>query len=443
MQIVGLSSWKENRSPGSLTMKRIVCVGQLALFVLFATSLQYAQTAPNPQLIGPRYFGMHTSSGVANREAWPAIPFAGIRLLDTHTTWAQLNPAPGVYDFAPLDLWLAKFQINGVISSDVIYSFQTTPRWAAANPNNSNCHVGPGSCEPPNDLNADGTGTNQHWKDFVTALSQHVAGRIRYWEVWNEPMFKPTFSGTPAQLVRMAKDLQAITQAQDSRAEILSPPGSDYRTGPSGGCFAANTMSPYFAAGMGQYIDIVSFHAYIAYSGGADAPENFVYEVSCIRQMMATYGQQNKRLWATEGGWGRNTDLPDPDQQAAFVARSYLILRSLGVRRFYWYRWDNSGWGTLWDPATGINSAGIAYREIANWMVRSILTSPCAQDSSGTWDCGFTLPNGSPADAVWSLTNQQFTAPSSYTSYRDLAGNSYPLPANHQITVGYKPILLQ
>jgi hypothetical protein len=421
-------------------MKRITCLGKLAVFVLFAASLQYAQT---PQPISRRYFGLHASSGVANREAWPAVPFQGIRLLDTQTTWAQLNPAPGVYNWAPLDKWLAKFHTNGMGESDVIYSFQTTPQWVAANPNNTNCHSFPGSCEPPSDLNADGTGTNQHWKDFVTALSQHVAGHIRYWEVWNEPMFQPTFSGTPAQLVRMAQDLKAITQAQDPRAEILSPPGSDYRTGPNSSCFAANTMGQYFAAGMGQYIDIVSFHAYIAYNNGPDAPENFISEVSCIRQMMATYGQQNKGLWATEGGWGRNTDLPDPDQQAAFVARSYLLLRSLGVRRFYWYRWDNSGWGTLWDSVNGIHPAGIAYREVATWMIGSTLTSACTQDSSGTWNCGFTLPNGSPAEAVWSLTNQQFNAPSNYTSYRDLAGNTNPLPANHQIMIGYKPIFLQ
>jgi hypothetical protein len=257
----------------------------------------------------------------------------------------------------------------------------------AANPNNTSCHAGPGACEPPSDLNADGTGTNQHWKDFVTALSQHVAGHIRYWEVWNEPMVLPTFSGTPAQLVRMAQDLKAITQAQDPRAEILSPPGSDYRTGPKGSCYAAKTMGQYFAAGMGQYIDIVSFHAYVAYNG-LDVPENFIGEVSCIRQMMATYGQQNKGLWATEGGWGRNTDLPDPDQQAAFLARSYLLLRSLGVRRFYWYRWDNSdwattGWGTLWDSVNGLHTAGIAYREVATWMIGSTLTTACAQDASG------------------------------------------------------------
>ena len=76
-------------------------------------------------------------------------------------------------------------------------------------------------------------------------------------------------------------------------------------------------------------------------------------------------------------------------------------------------------------------------------MIGSTLTSACTQDSSGTWNCGFTLPNGSPAEAVWSLTNQQFNAPSNYTSYRDLAGNTNPLPANHQIMIGYKPIFLQ
>jgi hypothetical protein len=408
------------------------------ILVLSAALPEFAQT------IGSDYFGLHASTGVTYREPWPALPFGGVRLLSSETDWALLNPAPGVYDWTTLDRWLNAIQVHGMNGSDVIYTFNATPRWASSNPNDYSCKgSGPGACDPPNDLNPDGTGANQHWKDFVTALTGHVAGRITYWEVWNEPAFKPFFTGTPAQITRLAKDLRAIAQVADPSAKILSPPISDYHLTLTTACYAANTMDHYFAAGIGPYIDIVSFHAYFAVPAGPDAPENYTSQVACIEKMMANRGQQNKPLWASEGGWGRESDLPDLDQQAAYVARAYLILRSIGVERFYWYRWDNTTWGTLWSSGTGVNKAGVAYREVANWMIGSTLTSPCSADSTQTWNCGFTLASGAPAEAVWTLESQLFTAHSYYTKYRDIAGHTYNLPPNHQITIGYKPVLLE
>ena len=415
----------------------------LKLLSFLLLILAIALPGLSAQTIPPTYFGLHMSSGVTYGTPWPSVGFGGIRLLDSQTSWAQLNPAAGVYDWTMLDRWLSVAEAHGLGGNDLIFTFTSVPTWASSKPRDTSCAHGPGSCDPPDDLNADGTGSNQHWKDFVNALAIHVRGRIGYWEVWNEPYWKPYFTGTPAQIVRLAQDLHAIVQATDPNAKVLSPAGSDMHVSLSNPCWAAKNMNQYFAAGIGSYIDIVNFHAYYAAKNGPNRPENFISEVQCIRSMMANYGQQNKPLWASEGGWAHMSDLPDPDDEAAFVGRAYLLLWSQGVSRFYWYRWSNSHSGTLWDRSNGLLKPGIAYGNVYDWLVGATMITDCAQQASQIWTCFFTLSSGAPAEAVWSLSPTNYTPANYFSKYRTLSGSTVTIPNGVQVPIGPKPILLE
>jgi polysaccharide biosynthesis protein PslG len=207
---------------------------------------------PGNSTAGPNssFFGMQMNTGVLNKQPWPTAPFASIRLWDTNTTWDTTNPAPGTYDWSVLDRWIAAAQSHGV--SDLMYTFGKTPVWASASPNDSSCAAfwGPGACDPPDDLNPDGTGTNQHWKDFVSALATHAAGKIKFWEIWNEPENPTEWTGTAAQLVRMAKDARSIILSIDPHAVMLTPPSRD------------DWFKNYVAMGGLQYADVVTFHGY-------------------------------------------------------------------------------------------------------------------------------------------------------------------------------------
>src|SRR6202043_2962748 len=123
----------------------------------------------------------------------------------TGTSWGDLNPAPSVYDFSNLDVWIATAQAH---NADIVYTFGETPAWASSSPTTvCGTNGSPnGSCAPPNDLNADGTGSNQHWKDFVTAVVTRAAGKIKYWEIWNEPTVVGYWQGTNPQMLRLAQD---------------------------------------------------------------------------------------------------------------------------------------------------------------------------------------------------------------------------------------------
>ena len=95
------------------------------------------------------------------------------------------------------------------------------------------CVNGKGQCDPPSDLKPDGSGSDQSWKDFVSAIVTHnknsVDAHIRYWEIWNEPHTPNQWKGTNAQLIRMAEDARRIILGVDPNAIIVSP-SSDMKT---------------------------------------------------------------------------------------------------------------------------------------------------------------------------------------------------------------------
>ncbi|MCU1296841.1 MAG: hypothetical protein JWO91_1119 [Acidobacteriaceae bacterium] len=129
---------------------------------------------PAQVTVAPSFFGMHAHS----TNEWPAASFSSLRLWDTHTNWFQLCSSISTCDFSMLDSWLATANSNGI--ADVVYTFGHTPAWASSNPNDTTCAIAPGSCYPPDDVNPDGSGTDQAFKSFVTAITSHVGSRIQY-----------------------------------------------------------------------------------------------------------------------------------------------------------------------------------------------------------------------------------------------------------------------
>ncbi|MGA7753750.1 MAG: hypothetical protein WCB05_13025, partial [Candidatus Sulfotelmatobacter sp.] len=183
------------------------------LFALMASCTLIAQADPNttqhPAPVAPSsvtsttipasLFDMTTHSDVLTGTPWPTPAIYGLRLWDTDTGWGQINTANGVYDWTNLDSWVASAAAH---NDQLIYTFGMTPTFASSKPKDATCDYGLGFCDPPNDLKTDGTGTDQHFINFVTAIAQH-APTIMYWEMWNTPHDIAQWTGTDAQLVRM------------------------------------------------------------------------------------------------------------------------------------------------------------------------------------------------------------------------------------------------
>jgi hypothetical protein len=359
---------------------------------------------------------------------FPSVPFGGIRLWDTYTSWEEIETSQGTYDWRNLDVWLAIAARN---HKDVLYTLGRTPQWISAQPS-ATCYYGNDGCAAtPADVDS---GDNA-WKGFITALVEHSlaspTAHIKYYELWNEPQLAKSWSGTFAQLSIMAKDAYSIVHTLDPSALVVGPSP----TGPN----PAAWLQSYYAAGGANPQDIVAFHAYVGSN-----PEMILSITDDIRSVMSSYGIGNAPVWVTEGSWGLNTTLTDA-QQAAYLAQEHIFLWSKNVSRYYWYAWGNSKWGTLWDTTHGVHPSGTAYGFLYNWLVGSVTSlSPCAQEADATWTCRLILANGNPAEIVWNASaSKSWTVSPAFTSYQTLDNDTVNPILGNTVTIENRPILLR
>jgi hypothetical protein len=378
---------------------------------------------------------------------WPEETFGAIRLWDTHTHWSQINIAPGQYDWSAVDGWMQAAKKHRV---GVLFTLGLTPQWASSDPNNIDCNGGPGECAPPDDVNPDGTGTDQHWKDFVTAVVQHVGTQVGSYEIWNEANNRHFWSGSNAQLIRMAKDAQTIIHNANPAARVLNA-----GTAAQHDQYGLDWWKAYAAAGGLQYADVIAFHGMVesfpTKCGEFPQAETIVTVMADLHSVLKKYGQSHKTIWDTEASWGKTEVecFTDQDLQAAFLARFYLLHRSAGVRRFFWRAWID-GDGGLYIPGQGINKAGVAYQQIYKWIVGRTMMGACS--SSGTvWTCDFKGPKGYAAQAIWDTSEicgkgychtRPYTVGTQFVDYLTLDGNQVQIK-NNSVPVGAKPIFVE
>jgi len=159
-----------------------------------------------------------------------------------------VNPAVGQYNFAPLNTFIATNQSR---ETQILYTFGRTPQWASTSPDATGPY-GPGQCAPPI-LSA--------WDQYVTEAVTNAAGRIKYWELWNEPDQRASYCGDIQSMVTMAQHAYAIIKSIDPSATVLSPAAS--------GEAGATWFDSFLTAGGLNTFDVVAFHGY----GGAQAEQ--------------------------------------------------------------------------------------------------------------------------------------------------------------------------
>ncbi len=325
-----------------------------------------------------------------------------------------MNPAQNTFDFSNLDILLGALKIKGI--NDVFLSMGRTPQWISSNPNDMVCDQAgvdnnlPGGCDPPTDLNQDGSGTDLTWRQFVTALVAHVSapsylsnhGHITYYEIWSEfhrsdtigvsgtTCSTPTtgipcaYRGTFAQMLRMTQDLRCIVEghpndpitglgqtcANANYTQIGIDPSAKIMEGDAGGEEIDNgnvTMQNYLYCNASppagsecnwspsnplgsNSTNVISGHSYFNNRG---VPEGIMKYISAEKAMLSA-ADAAKPYFTGEGSWGKNTTVDDPNLQAGYVPRWFAILLLSQVNRGYWYAWDefqSDGTGGLWSPS--------------------------------------------------------------------------------------------
>ena len=370
--------------------------------------------------IPARFFGMTVQEATTVK---PALSYGTTRSWDVNPglAWTDLNPSFGVYNFTALDQFLAVSNSRG---ADVVYTFGRTPQWASSQRAQAGSYA-VGECAPAASIT--------DWDDFVTALVTHANGRIKYWELWDEPNNPGTYCGSMPTFITMVQHAYQIIKKIDPTAEVLSP-----STSSSGG---PAWMSWFLNSGGGQYFDVLAVHGY--WSATAEDIETVSGK---YKPLLAAHGMSNKPMWDTETSWAGDGNLGTPvmEKQVSFLAKEFLLNWSVGFSRAAWYAYDGGSiWGGLWTASGGATAAATSYQQTYRWMVGASLSSPCTKDAEGTWTCELTRPNGYTSEAVWNSTNSvTMSVPATYTEYLDLAGAAHTVEQG-KVTVGDTPILLE
>ena len=349
----------------------------------------------------------------------PTLQFGITRTWDAHPglDWADANPAPGKYEFGPLDKYLSIFGKG----REVIYTFGRTPRWASTKPDQKGSYLD-GQCGAPN-LDA--------WDAYVRAIVQHAAGRIHYWELWNEPDQAGFFCGDIPQLVTMAQHAYPIIKQLDPSAVVLSPA----MTGGAG----AGVLATFIAGGGRGTFDAVAFHGYEGTNAEAIIPIVAVY-----RHALTVF-KLDLPVIDTECSWSQSP-IGDDAHRAAFLAKSYILQSSVKVPRVLWYAYDAvPEWGRMIDSQNRLLPDGVAYGEIYKWLLGAVMQSECVADATGTWTCPVSRPEGYRALIVWNsnaTSDISYHVPEWAVEYRDLSGHVTSM-AHGTVLVGNNPILVE
>lgn len=349
----------------------------------------------HPALLGPvtrDYFGL-VMSRADPAQPWPSVPFGSWRFWDSYTTWAQLEPQPGQWDFSRLDRLVAEAGQHGVKPLLVLAH---SPAWASARPSERSAYRSGVAAEPAR---------LSDWTNYVRTVGQRYKGRISEYQVWNEPSDKSHYTGTVDKMVELTCEAQRILRGIDPAIRLVSP-------GSSGGGRHIKYLDTFLAAGGAACIDVVAHHFYVPRFG----PEAMVPLIREVRQVMAQRGVGKLPLWNTESGWWiANTDgTPDHDlvakggwrkldadrEAGAVIQRAFLLARAEGVERFYWYAWNNPyGWGLS-------DAVGIPKPATADWnkifaLLEGTRVAACSAKSEG-YLCEIRSAAGSKVTLKWS-----------------------------------------
>jgi hypothetical protein len=350
------------------------------------------------------YFGQHVRR-LGTQTRWPQVDFGTYRLWDAGVAWRYIEPEPPrengahTYKWERLDALVAQAQSRGV---EMVYVFGYIPRWAARDPE-ARPHWSAewrGASSPPRNW-AD-------WEAFVSAVAARYRGRIKYYEVWNEPNNKDFWSGTKPELVELARRAYKTIRAVDPGARVLTPAPYDSRY-----------LDGYLAEGGGKWADIVAFHNYGFQFGMS--PEDRAREASAVKQIARAHGLAGKPLWASEVGWlPSNGHTLTPEQQTQYILRTYILGWAAGAERHIWWAWDETAPKMTMLPLTrpGGNEptdAGRGLGTVTGWL-RGSRMRECSSTPEGTWTASLVRPDGTPFYLVWSTGtgDTPFTPPASW-----------------------------
>lgn len=318
--------------------------------VLLIPGTPVSVLSSTPIIVQPEFFGLHFRRRNNDR-----VDRVFVKTARTHdmeggkARWQFLQPTSTTTDWLDLDLWVLAHERAG---HDMIFTFFGTPNWAAARKTEENAYSKSGAtsnrgiASEPTDM-AD-------WDAFCSAVATRYRGRIKYYEVWNEPNIANTgtlpnpttncfFTGTWAKLSEMVRRANVAVKTADPAAKILSPCVQGWAatgTDTSGAYFAGMMDAPTGdgSTKMKDWVDVIAVHLYTD-----DPTANLAASIDRVLAARAAAGLTALEIWDTESGMITTATANLTDAQIIqYLTRFMLTLAAKGISRTIYYQLDNT-----------------------------------------------------------------------------------------------------
>lgn len=338
------------------------------LGVLLLSGMAAAQPAHVPQVSVDRCLGVAHNPPLGDdldsrrrlEQDLDAIAAGGFRVLRADFLWRRIEPKRGTWDFVAYDRLVDAAARRGI---EVLALLCYGNPWA------SRLGFLGDECFPPQD--------RSDFARYVEATARHFRGRVRRYEIWNEPNAGPRFWKP----FTNARGYAALLDAA-YRAGKAADPLARFAFG---GLFwqeftplvpgALHFAGDVFRArpGMAARFDAFAFHPY-RYPFVAPEDDGLPFfpdqepltgTVERTRGFLSARQAGGKALWITEAGWHTAPwSLPfvgvSEDDQARYLVRGIVLALARGVELFVTFtlrdgplnqQWQEDAFGLLaYDP---------------------------------------------------------------------------------------------
>ncbi|MBI2297409.1 MAG: hypothetical protein HYU66_00405 [Armatimonadetes bacterium] len=274
--------------------------------------------------------------------AWqaPLMARAGVHWirpwLAWENTWRTQEPEPGKWDTRALDAALRRMERFGLRYQDILFA---APTWVAGN---AACGA------PPMDK-------LDQWSAYVERLVKQYRGRIRYWEVWNEPdlMWPEETRHNAEHYAAMLRATYDAAKRADPDCVLLGLSHAGYE----------EWLERLGQLGVADTFDIATVHSYAA-------PRGFVQAIERRRALLDEGGMARKPMWVNELGSTAYDLNPaynakygcSERQQAAHVPALYAQALSMDPRmKAFWFCTYDPRDAAHEDQWTGDCGVGVLY----------------------------------------------------------------------------------
>lgn len=348
------------------------------------------------------FFGMHFQSAFTG--ASPQTPYhdlgqGAVRLWDSGVRWIQLEATKGNFSWTRMDELVALAEAN---DEEILYCLGQPPVWATGGA------VGGGSISGYNNAPPS---SDQDWIDYITAVATRYLGRIKAYEVWNEPNLLGFYSGTVARLAELTSLAYDTIKAIDPTAIVVSPSV----TGDTGSSAGNSYLRSFLNEGIADKFDAVGIHLYV-FPG---QPESIFDTMRAYRAVMEEFGIQDREVWNTEFTYHNHRDQYGTQFESTFTSTEAermpfdvaagnlvrLMVCSLmaGCSRSYFYGMDH-WWSSIrlvdLSNRSTLLPAAKAYQALADFLVGCYPVS-FAANRDGTFQAIFVDDYDNRRSIVW------------------------------------------